>query len=86
MINVYGIFQKFCDQGISADKWIKRTNNDKATPRFSMKDMMDTWFHAKHVGIKSFYYTNSQNSGDRSEGKEKIKEVEGGCTGGSCEV
>ena len=85
MSNVYGIFQKFCDQGISADYWIHRTNNDKVTPRFSAKGLVEDWLYAKHVGVKSRYYTNSKNSGDRSDGKEVIKDTSA-CTGGACEV
>ena len=85
MSDVYGIFQKFSDQGISADYWAHRTNHDKVTPRFSAKDMVEDWFYAKHVGVKSRYYTNTKNSGDRSDGKEVVQD-NSVCTGGACEV
>lgn len=75
MVNVYAIFQKFCDQGISCDFWINRTNFERATSRFSAKDMLEDWLYSKHMGLKSRYYTNTENSGDRKEeGKERIKD------------
>lgn len=85
VIDVYAIFQKFTDQGISADIWMHRTNFDKVTPRFSAKDMLEDWFYAKHMGVKSRYYTNTQNSGDRDDGKEVIADMTA-CVGGACEV
>lgn len=85
MVDVYAILQKFCDQGISVDKWIKRTNNEKVTPRFSALDMLDNWCYARHMGIKSGYYTNSQNSGGRVSGREVVVEDES-CVGGGCKL
>lgn len=85
MIDVYAIWQKFCDQGISADIWMGRTNLEKVTARFSALDMVSDWLYAKHKGVKSRYYSNTKNSGDRIEGKEHVEDTTA-CVGGACEV
>lgn len=76
MLEVYAIFQKFCGQAISADIWIKR---DEKSGKFSGKKALDDFLYGASIGIKTCYYTNSQNGG-------KIEEDDGGCADGVCKM
>mgnify|MGYP000085455715 CR=1 FL=1 len=80
MSSRYGIFQKWCDMGISCDFWVNRTNFDKATPKFSADYMLDNYLAHKWYGNKSTYYTNTKNGGGQHQ------EQDNSCTGGACTI
>ena len=75
MTDTYAIFQKFTDQGISADFYQKYTKDDNAV---SFKDI----FHK--MGLKSRYYINSASGVDVSSSTIKEPEEQKGCDGGFC--
>lgn len=58
MIQAYGIFQKWCDQGISADLWKLIVGADK----LSSTELLQDVFYTVKYGIKSRYYINSKTS------------------------
>jgi ribonucleoside-diphosphate reductase alpha chain len=55
MAKVYGILQKWCDQGISADQWFKAQGSDK----IKSSELMDGWFSWVYYGVKTRYYINT---------------------------
>ena len=58
MIDNYGIFQKFCDQSISADFW----RRIEGTTKISSDEMLSDYFHMLKRGMKTRYYQNSKTS------------------------
>ena len=58
MIKVYAIFQKFTDQGISADLWQDRTTD----PNVYTDQIIEEHIAMCRYGIKSRYYQNSLTS------------------------
>lgn len=54
MIDIYGIFQGFTDQSISADLWRRIDGAEKV----STDEMLENFFHMLRVGMKSQYYMN----------------------------
>ena len=67
MLEMYGIFQKFTDQAISADTYLVIGNDRKV----SGKEMIDNILYADKMGIKGEYYLNSQTT---------VKDVCEGCS------
>lgn len=55
MAKVYGILQKWTDQGISADQWYKAQGSDK----IRSSDLMRGWFSWVYYGVKTRYYINT---------------------------
>lgn len=55
MFKVYGIFQKFCDQSISADIYRDRRENVE----IKHSELLDEVAAQIYYGVKSRYYTNS---------------------------
>ncbi|QVD49311.1 ribonucleotide reductase of class Ia (aerobic), alpha subunit [Xanthomonas phage vB_XciM_LucasX] len=58
MIEVYGIFQKFTDQAISADLFRKIEGSEKITT----DEMLEDYFHMMRVGMKTRYYMNTHTA------------------------
>ena len=57
LVEVYAIFQKFADQGISADVYHKyESGKDK---KVSLRLRMHQFFYRQRVGLKSRYYSNT---------------------------
>lgn len=54
MAKVYGIIQKWTDQGISADQWYRAQGNSK----ISSTDLLRGFFAFVRYGVKSRYYLN----------------------------
>lgn len=75
MIDVYAIFQKWTDQGISADLYRKVVGDDVITT----DEMINDYLYMTKMGLKTRYYQNSKTS----DGAE-INSDESGCAGGSC--
>jgi ribonucleoside-diphosphate reductase alpha chain len=77
MIEVYAIFQKFIDQGISADMWRRIGKGEYV----DSKEMISDYLYMTKMGLKTRYYQNSKTS----EGVD-INSSEGatGCAGGAC--
>ena len=68
IIDCYGIFQKFCDQGISADLYV----NVAGTNKLSSSQLLRDQFRMIKLGVKSRYYINSKTGtgidlGDKCE-------------------
>lgn len=84
MVKVYGIFQKFCDQAISADMWLKLEADASITDRDLLQHMIDM----TRYGMKTRYYFNSMTSivGDDGEVTLVETEKENACTSGACDV
>ena len=55
MAKVYGIIQKWTDQGISADQWFKAQGSNK----IKSSELMDGWFSWVYYGVKTRYYINT---------------------------
>ena len=58
MIDVYGIFQKFTDQAISADLFRKIEGSEKITT----SEMIEDFLHMMRVGMKTRYYMNTHTA------------------------
>lgn len=58
MIEVYGIFQKFTDQAISADLFRKIEGSEKITT----DEMIEDYLHMMRVGMKTRYYMNTHTA------------------------
>lgn len=72
MVDVYAIFQKFTDQGISADLW-KRI---KAGEMIGSMELIQQYLYMTKMGMKTRYYQNSEtSSGIGLDGKETIESV-----------
>jgi ribonucleoside-diphosphate reductase alpha chain len=56
--DMYGIFQKFCGQAISADKY--RAFPAGVTPKISATEMFEDWLYRIICGLKSGYYSNTK--------------------------
>ena len=79
LIKVYGIFQKFADQAISADLYKDRSKDIN----LSAKDIITEYLYMVKYGMKSRYYQNSRVSsqdGKTSETKQASACGSGGCT------
>ena len=74
MIICFGVIQKFTDQSISVDSWINKKDNNM----FSLDDAVDNFLFSSHVGLKTHYYTNTENSGS-------LFDV-GSCDSGACKM
>jgi ribonucleoside-diphosphate reductase alpha chain len=57
MAEMYGIFQKFCGQAISADFY--RSFKKGEVPRISAKELFEDWLYRITCGLKSKYYSNT---------------------------
>lgn len=58
MIKFYAIMQKFTDQGISADLYVKLTGDEKVSSKQIIQDYLDM----VKYGMKTRYYVNSKTS------------------------
>lgn len=56
MIQCYGVMQKWCDQGISADLYRKFAPGEVTVPE---KEIVETFLWMVMYGMKSRYYTNT---------------------------
>lgn len=74
LIEMYAIFTKFADQGISADIYIDRTKEKELKASRLLDELLYMWYY----GVKTRYYTNAKTTD--AEALEEIK----GCSGGSC--
>lgn len=90
MIKVYAIMQKWCDQGISADLFVKIQGDQK----ISSSDMIKDYLDMVKYGLKSRYYVNSLTSKgvDLTSIENAINEAEivdnddRGCASGACSL
>lgn len=76
MIDVYAIFQKFCDQGISADLYDKLVGDSVVGTDKMLKD----YLYMTKMGQKTRYYQNTKTS----DGTEL--NIEEACVGGVCKL
>lgn len=56
LVDIYAIFQKFADQGISADVY-HRFDKDKEK-KVSLKTLAEQFFYRQDMGLKTRYYKN----------------------------
>lgn len=77
LMDVYAIFQKFADQGISADEY-HRFDKDKEK-RVSLKQLAQNFFYRQKVGMKTRYYKNFATG-------MATQEQEDSCSGGGCKL
>lgn len=90
LIDMYAIFQKFTDQGISADLFRKVIGDDKVTS----DEMLDNYLHIVKMGVKSRYYQNTltnlkpvlQTESAINVSIENTENDEVGCAGGFCSL
>lgn len=92
MIKVYGIIQKFTDQGISADLYKDRTK----IISLSTTELLNNYLDMVRYGMKSRYYQNSlvskqENNNDPTLGIQLIDDLpqpedERGCASGACSL
>lgn len=89
MITVYGIYQKFTDQAISADLWKDRSIN----PSISKKEILEELITMYQAGMKTRYYQNSKTSKqskpiDETQAAELpielVEDDSHGCSSGAC--
>ena len=90
-IDVYAIFQKWTDQGISADQWV-RLEGDSVV--FS-KDLLQLGMYKARMGLKGRYYFNSKTSKsvkNETTGEEVVQEsiqeftTSDKCESGGCDA
>jgi len=62
MIKAYAVFQKFTDQGISADLWRRIKDDDKV----GSKELLTHYFTMVKYGMKTRYYYNSNVASDKT--------------------
>ncbi|MBP7178149.1 MAG: ribonucleoside-diphosphate reductase subunit alpha [Moraxellaceae bacterium] len=62
MIKAYAVYQKFADQGISADLWRRIKDDDK----IGSKELLSHYFAMFKYGLKTRYYYNSNVASDKS--------------------
>ncbi len=74
MADIYAIFQKFADQGISADMYHAFPSGEK---RVSMKQLMEEFFYRNKVGLKTRYYRNFKIGASEMQQEESCGD--GGC-------
>lgn len=55
---MYGIFTKFMDQGISCDQWVDYTKSEDG--KLSMREQIQFILTCAKLGVKSLYYMNSK--------------------------
>jgi len=80
MLDVYAIFQRFCDQSISADEYLDFTKNT-----YDSKKLLSNLLYMVAVGMKTRYYVNSKtNSGNDLNTVDEIEDK--GCAGGGCSL
>lgn len=81
---VYGIFQKFCDQAISADTWLKLEADAHVTDR----ELLTHLIELTRYGVKTRYYFNSRTSIVGDDGEVTLVETEkdNACVSGACDV
>lgn len=83
MIKVYSIMQKWTDQGISADLFVKIQGADKVSSTQIINDYLDI----VKYGMKSRYYVNSLTSeGTDLNAEENAIGKERGCSSGACSL
>lgn len=77
LVDMYAIFQKFADQGISADVYHKfESGKDK---KVSLTLLMKQFFYRQMMGLKSRYYKNFATGTSQMEQEEA-------CSGGGCKL
>lgn len=86
LIDVYGIFQKFCGQAISADLYIDQSKGGKV----SESKLLSDWLRMTMLGVKTRYYINTKTaSGDKEDKAPEVEELDGedkGCSSGACTI
>lgn len=75
MIDCYAIFQKFCDQAISADLYRKLIGSDT----IGTKELLTDFIYMYKMGLKTRYYYNTKTSNGETE-------VDSGCGSGGCTI
>lgn len=80
MIKAYAVFQKFTDQGISADLWRRIKDDDKV----SSSELLTHYFTMVKYGMKTRYYYNSNVASDRT--LENAGSINGGVDKVECEA
>ncbi|MGS1116216.1 ribonucleoside-diphosphate reductase subunit alpha [Castellaniella sp. UC4442_H9] len=80
MIKAYAVFQKFTDQGISADLWRRIKDDDKV----SSSELLTHYFTMVKYGMKTRYYYNSNVASDKS--LENAGSINGGVDKVECEA
>jgi len=80
-IHMYALFQKFTDQGISADMFRRLVDDEKV----SSQEMLRDRFNRTKFGLKSKYYQNvlTTDGTDLTIGTENAAGA-AGCAGGAC--
>lgn len=83
LMETYGIFTKFADQGISCDSYIDYTKLPDG--KVSIKGQMQKIMLAAKLGVKSLYYLNSKTkSADSLAGEIVVIQEDDGCD--SCKL
>lgn len=77
LIDMYAIFQKWNDQGISADTY---EDLSKGNGKVSTTELIKRILYANKMGMKTWYYNNTKTG----RGESKVLETESGCT--SCSL
>lgn len=76
MADIYAIFQKFADQGISADVYQQFKDGEKKS---SLKMLMNDFFYRQKIGLKTRYYRNFKIGAAELEQEEA-------CGAGGCKL
>lgn len=86
MIDCYAIFQKFCDQAISADLWRRIVGKD----RIESNELFRNYFYMVQMGMKTRYYFNTETTANLS--LEAMESAVGNvtedinCASGACKM
>lgn len=88
MTEIYGLFQKFTGQGISADFYIIFKEGEER--KVSTKKLITDYLYMIKMGLKTAYYLNNKttvtgvNTGKREELTEEQENED--CAGGGCKL
>lgn len=68
LLNDYGIFQKWCDQTISADTYIRKIEGVQV----SKAELVRQHLYSNRIGVKTLYYNNTRSG--RGEGSTIVED------------
>lgn len=85
-IDIYAIFQKWTDQGISADLFRRIVKDEKV----SSSEMLKDYLYMVKMGMKTRYYQNTETTQglalDQIDSAIANTTVEAGCAAGNCSL
>ena len=83
MINMYSAIQAYTDQAISADYYV--TPSQYPDGKVPMSVLMKNWIRQAKKGVKTMYYSNTNDDNGGAFSNMQTENAEDGCEG-SCKL